>query len=70
MRKYRNYKQYLIDSLKDSEEASSYLKATLDEALEANDMSIFQLAIRDVVEAQGGITKISSEMGVGFDTAR
>lgn len=65
MRKYRNYKEYLIESLKDPEEASAYLKACLEEALEANEMSIFQLAVRDVVEAQGGISVISSKMHVG-----
>jgi probable addiction module antidote protein len=68
MRKYRSYNEYLIASLKDPEEASAYLKACLEEALETNELGIFQLAVRNVVEAQGGITKISSEMDVGRES--
>lgn len=55
MKKYRSYQKYLIESLKDPEEASAYLKACLDEAIETNDFGIFQLALRNVVEAQDGI---------------
>ena len=68
MRKYRSYDEYLIESLKDPEEASAYLKACLEEALETNEMGIFQLAVRDVVEAQGGITEVSSKMHVGRES--
>lgn len=68
MKKYRSYKEYLIERLKDPEEASAYLKASLEEALEADDMSIFQLAVRDVVEAQGGIAKIAAAMDVGRES--
>lgn len=68
MRKYRKYQEYLIESLKDPEEASAYLKASLDEAMETNEFSIFQLALRNVVEAQGGISEISSKMDVGRES--
>ena len=44
------YHKDLIESLKDPEEASEYLKA----ALEENDMpSVFLLALRNVAEARG-----------------
>lgn len=68
MRKYRSYKQYLIEKLKDPEEASAYLNACLEEALETNEMGIFQLAVRDVVEAQGGIAEVSAKMNVGRES--
>lgn len=68
MRKYRKYQEYLIESLKDPEEAAAYLKASLDEALETNEFSIFQLALRNVVEAQGGIKDVSSKMDVGRES--
>ncbi len=68
MRKYRSYNEYLIESLKNPEEASAYLKACLDEALETNEFGIFQLALRDVVEAQGGISEVSSKMDVGRES--
>lgn len=68
MRKYRKYQEYLVESLKDPEEASAYLKASLDEAIETNEFSIFQLALRNVVEAQGGIAEIASKMDVGRES--
>lgn len=68
MKRYRSNKEYLIESLKDPEEAAAYLKACLEEALETNEMGIFQLAVRDVVEAQGGINEISSKMHVGRES--
>lgn len=68
MRKYRTYKEQLIESLKDPEESSAYLEACLMEAMEANEMGIFLLAVRDVVEAHGGITSVSSKMEVGRES--
>jgi DNA-binding phage protein len=56
MRKYRSYKEDLIERLKDPEYASCYLNACLEESFEAKDMGIFQLAVRDVVEAHGGMS--------------
>ena len=68
MRRYRTYKEALIDRLKDTEYASIYLKACLEESFEAKDMGIFQLAVRDVVEASGGMTAISSKMEVSRES--
>lgn len=68
MRRYRSYKKYLIEKLKDPEEASAYLTACLEEALETNEMNIFQAAVRNVVEANGGISKVSSKMDVGRES--
>jgi len=68
MRKYRNYKEDLIEKLKDPEYAAAYLNACLEESYEANDMGIFQLAVRDVVEAHGGMGAVSSRMGVNRES--
>ena len=68
MKKCRSYKEYITGSLKDPKEASAHLKACLEEALENDEMSIFQLAVRDVVDAQGGIAKIASMMNVGRES--
>lgn len=68
MRKYRKHQEYLIESLKDPEEASAYLKACLDEAIETDEFGLFQVALRNVVEAQGGISKVSSKMDVGRES--
>lgn len=68
MKRYRSYKEHLIERLKDPEEASTYLNAALEEALEFNNPGVFQLAVRDVVEAHGGVAKISSKMDVSRES--
>ena len=55
MKPWRDYQQDLLTSLKDPAEASAYLNA----ALEAGDKKAFLLALKNVLDAQGGMTKIS-----------
>jgi len=50
-----SYQDYLIKTLKDPEEASGYLNA----ALEAGDKRAFLMALRNVIEARGGMTRIA-----------
>lgn len=50
MKKSIEYKEYLYESLKNPEEAAEYLNA----ALEEGDLSLFTLALKDVVYALGG----------------
>jgi probable addiction module antidote protein len=64
MRKYRSHKEHLIEKLRDAEYASAYLNACLEESFEVKNMGIFQLAVRDVVEAYGGMGEISSKMEI------
>jgi probable addiction module antidote protein len=68
MGKYRDYKEDLIEKLKDPEYAAAYLNACLEESFEAEDMGILQLAVRDVVEAHGGMSAISAKMGVNRES--
>ena len=56
----RDYHECLIEDLKDPEEAAAYL----DVALEYGDRPAFLLAMRNVIEAQGGMSKISRETGL------
>lgn len=56
-----SYQEYLIESLKDPEEAAGYLNA----ALEGGDISVFLLALRNVVQAHGGVTEISKKAQKG-----
>lgn len=49
------WEPYLINSLKNSKEAEGYLNA----ALEDDDPRILLLALRDVAEAHGGMSKIA-----------
>jgi probable addiction module antidote protein len=52
-----NYHDYLIASLADPSEASGYLNAALDDG----DIDGFLEALRNVVEAQGGMTQLSEK---------
>ena len=58
MKPGRSYHKDLIEDLKDREEAASYLTA----ALEGGDKEVFLLALRNVLEAQGGMTKFAREV--------
>ena len=55
-----DYYKDLIVLLKDPEEATAYLNA----ALEAGDKKAFLLALKNVVEARGGMTRISRHTGM------
>ena len=48
----------------DPEQAVLYLQAATEEATKANDPGIFQVALKDVVEAHGSITAFARETGI------
>lgn len=52
MVKVKNYKEHLLKQLQESEEAAAYLNA----ALQDDDPHAFLLAMRDIAEAQGGMS--------------
>jgi probable addiction module antidote protein len=51
----RSYDDWLIDRLKDPEEAAAYLEA----AIEDGDQGVLMLALRHVALAQGGVAEIA-----------
>lgn len=55
----RRYDDFLIESLKDKEEAALYLQAALDVYQKDGDHRFLLMAFRNVVEAQGGIGKLA-----------
>jgi probable addiction module antidote protein len=55
--KVTSYQKDLIESLKDPSEASAYLNA----AIEEKDRSVFLLALRNVAEANGGMTALAAK---------
>jgi len=57
MAKSIQYQDYLLKTLEVPEEAVGYLNA----ALEGGDISVFLLALQNVVQAQGGVTKLSEK---------
>lgn len=61
MAKSIDYHDYLIESLKEPSEAAGYLNAALDDG----DIDGFLEALRNVVEAHGGMTKLSESTSKG-----
>ena len=55
MKPWTDYQKDLLAALKNTEEATAYLNA----ALEAGDQKAFLLALRNVLQAQGGMTRLS-----------
>ncbi|MDX2427887.1 MAG: putative addiction module antidote protein [Xanthomonadales bacterium] len=56
----RKYQNSLIEGLRDPNEAAAYLDA----ALEAGDRVAFLLAIRNVIDALGGMTQMARKTGL------
>ncbi len=48
-----SYQKFLIESLREPKEAAAYLNV----ALEPNDPKLFLIALKNVLEAQGGISQ-------------
>jgi len=59
MNSYRDFRDYHIEKLRDPEEARVYLSVALEEYEKDSDTEAFLLALRDVAEAQGGLTKLA-----------
>lgn len=55
-----DYQKGLLERLRKPEYAAAYLDA----AIEDGDRAVFLVAVRNVIEAQGGMTKISRETGL------
>ncbi|MBI1731794.1 MAG: putative addiction module antidote protein [Gammaproteobacteria bacterium] len=50
-----SYTEWLIERLKDPEEAAAHIEA----AIEDGDQAVIMLALRHVAQAQGGIAKVA-----------
>lgn len=59
-----DFKQTFSEELKDPKVATDYLDDALQSAIEENDITGFLLALRDVVEALGGVGKIAKELPI------
>lgn len=54
----------MIDELRNPEMAKSYLEVALEEYELDGDLSFFLEALRNVAEAQGGMTQLASKTGL------
>jgi hypothetical protein len=55
----RNYDEWLVEHLKDPEEAQAYLEAVFEEYEKDGDTTALLLALRSVAQAQRGIGKLA-----------
>src|SRR5438094_10085755 len=62
--KTESYRESLLESLRNPDEAAHYLNACLDD----EDVRVFLLALRDVAEARGGIRVLSSDTGLNRES--
>lgn len=63
MAKSIKYQGFLIEHLKDHDEAVAYLNAALEESLKGDEESqhLFLIALRNVAEAQGGVGALAKK---------
>jgi probable addiction module antidote protein len=59
-----SYQKDLIEALKDHNEAAAYLNA----AIEEGDRAVFLLALRNVVEANGGMAAIAEKANLSRES--
>ncbi|MBI3258293.1 MAG: putative addiction module antidote protein [Ignavibacteriae bacterium] len=64
MKKSKPYESFLTERLKDPEEAAAYLNA----ALEDEDSGVFLIALRDIAQANGGMTQVAQEAHLSRET--
>ena len=64
MKTSRSYQDVLIKRLADPEEAAAYLDA----ALEAGDRAAFLLAVRNVIQASGGMSQAARQSGLNRES--
>ena len=68
--KNKKYKEWLLEKLKDHDEAIAYLNEALEESLKGDEESqyLFLLALRNVAEAQGGIGNLAKKAHMGRES--
>lgn len=64
MKKSKPYTDFLFERLKKPEEAAAYLNA----ALEDDDPGVFLIALRDIAQANGGMTHVAKEAHLNRET--
>ncbi len=70
MKGNKKHQDWLLEKLKDRDEAIAYLNAALEESLKGDKepQRLFLLALRNVAEAQGGIGSLAKRAGIGRES--
>ncbi len=64
MHNYRKFKDYHIEQLRDPEDAKIYLSVALEDYEKNEDIDAFLLAVKDVAEAQGDMSKLAERVSL------
>lgn len=67
----RNYRDLLIQDLKDPKEAQAYFNAILEECKKCDEeesQKLLLLALKNIADAQGGISKLAAKTGLGRES--
>ena len=64
MKQFRTLNDIMMERLSDPENAANYLKVCVEEYLDDGDLSFLLKEIKNVIEAQGGINKISKFINI------
>lgn len=59
-----DFYDYLIEKLKDPEYAKEYLEIAFEESQNDHDSSYIMLALRNVMEAQGGVPAFAEQLDI------
>jgi probable addiction module antidote protein len=70
MARNKKYEDWLLEKLKDHDQAVAYLNNALEESLKGDEESqqLFLIALRNVAEAQGGIAALAKKAHVGRES--
>ena len=70
MAKSKKYQDFLLEQLQDHDQAVAYLNDALEESLkgDAESQHHFLIALRNVAEAQGGISALAKKAHVGRES--
>lgn len=68
MREMGNWREYLMERLADPENAINYLDVSLEEYQVDGDTDFFLMGLRNVVEAQGGVSTFAEQIGLEQET--
>lgn len=61
MVRHKKFQDYHLDTLKNQEAARVYLEIALEEFENDGDLNMFYRAIKDVADAQGGMTQLAKK---------
>lgn len=59
VKKYQKFKDYLVEKLRDQEQAKIFLDAAIEAYAEDGDAAALTRALRYITEAQGGVSKLA-----------